>query len=63
MCVCTVKVWSEIAHGQITSIFARDVSIFSFPDDNLSKCQWVSTKLRMYIDVVKIWFGIANGQI
>ena len=32
--------------------------IFSFPDDNLSKQQWY-----MCIDSVKIWFGIANGQI
>ena len=27
----------------------------SFLDDNLSKC--------MCIDIVEIWFGIANGQI
>ena len=32
---------------------------FSFPDDNLSKHQWIFTKLGMCIDVVKIWFGIA----
>ena len=37
--------------------------IFSFPDDNLSKRQWIFTKLGMCIDIVKIWFGIANGQI
>ena len=35
----------------------------SFPDDNLSKHQWIFTKLGMCIDIVKIWFGIANGQI
>ena len=35
----------------------------SFPDDNLSKHQWIFTKLGMYIDIVKIWFEIANGQI
>ena len=34
-----------------------------FPDDNLSKHQWIFTKLGMCIDVVEIWFGIANGQI
>ena len=35
-----------------------------FPDDNLSKHhQWIFTKLRMCIDIVEIWFGIANGQI
>ena len=36
---------------------------FSFPDDNLSKQQWIFTKLGMCIDIVEIWFGIANGQI
>ena len=36
---------------------------FSFPDDNLSKYQWIFTKLGMCIDIVEIWFGIANGQI
>ena len=36
---------------------------FYFPDDNLSKRQWIFTKLGMCIDIVEIWFGIANGQI
>ena len=36
---------------------------FSFPDDNWSKHQWIFTKLGMCIDIVEIWFGIANGQI
>ena len=36
---------------------------FSFPDDNLSKHQWIFTKLSICIDIVEIWFGIANGQI
>ena len=35
----------------------------SFPDDNLSKHQWIFTKLGMCIDVVEIWFGIANGHM
>ena len=35
----------------------------SFPDDNLSKHQWIFPKLGMRIDIVDIWFGIANGQI
>ena len=34
-----------------------------FPDDNLSKHLWIFTKLGMCIDIVEIWFGIANGQI
>ena len=32
---------------------------FSFPDDSLSKHQWIFTKLDLYIDIVEIWFGIA----
>ena len=36
---------------------------FSFPDDNLSKHQWIVTKLGMCIDIVEIWFRIANEQI
>ena len=36
---------------------------FSFPDDTLSKHQWIFTKLGMRIDIVEIWFWIANGQI
>ena len=36
---------------------------FSFPDDKLSKQQRIFTKLGLCIDIVEIWFGIANGQI
>ena len=36
---------------------------FLFPDDNSSKHQWIFNKLGMCIDIVEIWFGIANGQI
>ena len=39
------------------------MSIFSFTDDNVSKYQWLYTKLGMCIDIVEIWYGIANGQI
>ena len=28
-----------------------------------SKYQWIFTKLCLCIDIVEIWFGIANGQI
>ena len=38
-------------------------SIFSFPDDTLSKHQWIFTKLGMCFDIVEIWFWIPNGQI
>ena len=55
------------AHGRISSNFDGVICprqpIFSFPDDNLSKHQWIFTKLGMCIHIVEIWFGIANGQI
>ena len=35
----------------------------SFPDDNLSKHHWLCTKRSMCIDIVEVWFEIANGQI
>ena len=41
MFIDIVEIWFGIANGQIRQIFtelsARDTSIFSFPDDNLSK--------------------------
>ena len=33
-----------------------------FPDDNLSKCKWIFSKIGICIDIVKVWFGIANRQ-
>ena len=39
------------------------VRLFFVSDDNLSKYQWIFTKLGMCIDIMEIWFGIANGQI
>ena len=32
---------------------------FRFPDDNLSKCQGILTKLGICIDMKEIWFGTA----
>ena len=53
--------------GKFCQIFielsARDMPIFLFPDDNFCKHQWIFTKLGVCIDMLKIWFGIANGQI
>ena len=46
-----------------TELSARYTPIFLFPDDNFSKHQWICTKVGMCIDIVEIWFGIANGQI
>ena len=39
------------------------LSVFLFPDDNLSKCQGIFTKLSVCIDVVEICFGMVNGKI
>ena len=45
------------------SVHQSYVRTISFPHDNLSKHQWIFTKLGMCFDIVEIWFGIANGQI
>ena len=47
----------------LTELSARDTPIFSFPDDNLSKPQWIFTKLGVCIDILEIWIGIANQQV
>ena len=39
------------------------MSKFLFPADNLSKYQWIFTKLCMCIDIIEICFGFANGQV
>ena len=50
-------------HHILTELSAQDTHIFSFPDDNLSKYQWILTKLGTCIDIKEVWFGIASGQI
>ena len=47
----------------LMELSAQDMPIFSFPGDNLSKCQGILTKLGTCIDIKEIWFGIANVQI
>ena len=47
----------------LTGLSARNTFIFSFPEDNLIKCQLIFTKLGMCIDIVEIWFGLANGKL
>ena len=37
-------------------------SVFLCPDDNMSKCQWIFTKLSVCIDIVDIWFGVIMGK-
>ena len=47
----------------LTELSACDIFKFSFSDDNFYNYQWIFTKLGMWIDIVKIWFGIAHRQI
>ena len=35
----------------LTELSTRDTSVFSFPGNNLSKYQWIFTKLSMCIDI------------
>ena len=67
MCIDIVRSGLGLLLGKFRQILmelsALDTSIFSFSDDNLNKHQWVFTKLGICIDIVEIWFGIANGQI
>ena len=48
-------------HQLLIELSACNKSIFLFPDDNLSKCKWIFTKLGMCFAVVEIWFGITYG--
>ena len=57
-----VSSWTSVCPSVCQSYVSPSVRI-SFPDDNLSKHQWIFTKLGMCIDIVEIWFGVANGQI
>ena len=54
-----VSRWSSVCPSVLPSYVVH----FLFPDDNLSKHQWIFTKLGMCIDIVEICFGIANKQI
>ena len=47
----------------LTKLSACDKSSFLFQENNFSKSQWIFTKLDKCIDIVQVWFGIADGQI
>ena len=57
-----VSRWTSVCLS-VRQSYVRPSVRFSFPDDNLSKHQLIFTKFVMSIDIVTIWFGIANGQI
>ena len=67
MCIDIVELCLGLLMGKFHQLFtelsACFTSVFSFTDNNLSKYQWSITKLDVCIDIVEIWFGIANGQI
>ena len=56
-----VSRWTSVCLTIRLSVVRSSVGIL-FPDDNLSNDQWIFTKLGMCIDIVEIWFGVANGQ-
>ena len=50
MCIDIVEIWFGIANGQILmELSARDTPIFSFPDDNVCKCQEFLTNIFFYL--------------
>ena len=76
--LCTFHIWclSIHSHNKMAGYYGFTLvvclsislsyvcpSVVSFPDGNLSECQWIFTKLGMCIDIVEIRFWIANGQI
>ena len=68
MCIDIMEIWFGIANGKkilqfLTELSARGMSDCLFLDNNLSKYQWIFTKLGMCIDIVEIQFEIANVQI
>ena len=62
MVSCWMSVHPSLGPSIRLSVICPSVR-FSFLDDNLSNHQWILNKLGMCIDIVEIWFGIANGQI
>ena len=46
----------------LTALFARDMLIFSFPDENLSKHQWIFTKLGMCTELWRSGLGLLMGK-
>ena len=53
MVLCWTSMCSSISHLSVR---------ISFPDDNLSKHQWIFTKLYMCIDIVEICLGLLMGK-
>ena len=56
-----VSLWSFLCLCLSVCLLYVPPSLFVFPDDNLSKYLCIFTKLSMRIEIVEIWFEIANG--
>ena len=46
----------------LTELSVRNISVFSFQDNNLGKPQCFFNKLDMCVDFQEVWLGITNGQ-
>ena len=57
-----VSGWTSVCLS-VRQLYVRSSVRFSFPDANLSKHQWIFTRLGLCIDIVEIWFEIVNGQV
>ena len=53
--------WLHTGRSCVCPSVVRPSVRISFLDDNLSKYQWIFSKLGICINLVEIWFGIANG--
>ena len=59
-----VSRWTSLSLSICPSVcqsYGQSVRIL-FPDDNLSKHQWIFIKLGTCIDIVEIWFGLLMGK-
>ena len=63
MPVTTAVLWFYVGCLCVHPSVHLPSSIFSFLNDNFSKNQLIFTKFGMCINIVKIWFESANGQI
>ena len=68
--VCALILWRSglgLLMGKfcqnLTELSARDKPVFSFPADNLSKHQWIFTKLGMRNDLWRSGLGLLIGKI
>ena len=66
MCSDIVEIWFEMSNEQISSILtelpACNTSIFSFPDDYLSKYQWILPHLVMALILWRSGLELLMGK-